>query len=85
MAMELLSYLENWRQVIERLSNATTYLYISLYLPDEPIGFVKSFDDLRAALAQHWDIETDLLLNSQHVLILARSKLARTKLDAVHF
>ncbi len=80
MAMELLSYLENWRQVIERLSNSATYLFITLYLPDEPIGFVKSLEDLRAALAHYWDIETELLLNSQHVLILARSKLDAVQL-----
>ena len=82
MAMDLLSYVENWQQIVKQLSGVAEYLYITLWLPDNPIGFVKSFDELRAAITQHWDIETELMMNSKHVFIFARSKTAGTRIEA---
>ncbi len=73
-AMELLSYIEGWRALLHTLSQMSTYLYVTLYLPSDPIGFVKSFTELREAIGQDWQIENDLVLNSSHILVFARSR-----------
>jgi len=39
---ECLSYLEKWKEVLEIVSRKVNYLLISLFIPDNPIGYVKS-------------------------------------------
>jgi len=73
-AMEVLSYLERWPEALEKLSGIGERLYISLYVPPDPIGFVKSFDTLRDEVAKRFDIEADVVLNGDKLLLLARSR-----------
>ena len=68
--IEILSYLENWREVIKYVSKITRYTYISLYLPSNPIGFVKSFENLRDEIVKYFDIEIQNLLNNEVIFIL---------------
>lgn len=75
-AMEVLSYLDDWRETLSEISRSTDYLYITLYLPNNPIGFVKSFRQLRTEIQRYFVIETELVQDSEHIYILAR---ARTK------
>lgn len=44
--LECLSYIENWKQLLEWISKSTDYILLSLYIPIDPIGFVKSESDL---------------------------------------
>ena len=67
---EILSYLENWKEVIKYASKITKYIFISLYLPSNPIGFVKSFDSLKDEIVKHFSIEIENLLNNEVILIL---------------
>ena len=73
-AMEVLSYLEHWKDTLSAIARMTTYLYVSLYLPENPIGFVKSFQDLRAEMERHFTTETELVQDSKHIYSLARSR-----------
>lgn len=53
---ELLSYLEDWRELLALAASRTRYLLVGLYLPADPIGHVKSHDELLAALAGDFDV-----------------------------
>ncbi len=71
-AMEILSYLEDWREVLRSVSRLTRYFYVTLYLPDDPIGFVKSFDELIGEMREHFVIETEVLVSREAILLFAR-------------
>ena len=71
-AMEVLSYLENWRSVIGSLSRLADWLWITLYLPPDPIGFVKSFDELRDAVSGVAAVQHEMLLDGQQLCLLAQ-------------
>lgn len=74
-AMEIFSYLKTWPAVIEKISRMTEYAFISLYLPPNPIGFVKSFGDLSEAVEKHFTIVTKIMdQTGSDMLILAKSK-----------
>lgn len=47
---ECLSYIEDWKQLLERVAKSTEYILLSLYIPQDPIGFVKSESDLLSEL-----------------------------------
>lgn len=70
-ATEVLSYIEDWRGAIATLARLASRLFVTLYLPRDPIGFVKSFDDLRDEVSRHCTIEADVLLNGDQILLLA--------------
>jgi hypothetical protein len=61
-ARELLSYVEDWREVLA-LCERARYLLVSLFLPPDPIGFVKSPDELRGVIERHFRVleSVDLL------------------------
>lgn len=74
-AMEIFSYLKTWPAVIEKISRMTEYAFISLYLPPDPIGFVKSFGDLSGAVEKHFTVITKIFDETgSDMLILAKSK-----------
>ncbi len=70
--VETLSYLENWREILGSLAAVGDWLFVSLYLPPDPIGFVKTFDDLRARFAEVATVEDELLLNGEQLMLLGR-------------
>jgi 2-polyprenyl-3-methyl-5-hydroxy-6-metoxy-1,4-benzoquinol methylase len=74
LAMELLSYLEGWREVLAEIASMTELLYLTLYIPPDPIGFVKSFDELREEVGRHFRTETELLVNGEQLLLLGRAR-----------
>ena len=71
--MEILSYVEDWRDVIRQAASAGRYLLLSLYLPERPIGFVKSGGDLRGLIDESYERLDDVVLNRDSHLIFARS------------
>ena len=74
-AMEVLSYVEDWRNAIDTLARLGERLYVSLYIPPNPIGFVKTFDDLRDEVSKRFgEIETDVMVNGEQILLLARRR-----------
>jgi SAM-dependent methyltransferase len=70
---ELLSYLKDWREFLKIVANTTVgHFFLTLYLPDNPIGFVKSFNELKEEIKRHYEIETEAIINNCLVCILAR-------------
>jgi SAM-dependent methyltransferase len=55
-ARELLSYLENWREQLAACARVTRYLLVGLFVPDDPIGFVKSREELLSELERHFEV-----------------------------
>jgi len=68
--LETLSYLENWRDVIERFSQIAGHCLIALYLPENPIGFVKTAGDLAAEFARHFVTVEDIRLLTRNQIVL---------------
>jgi SAM-dependent methyltransferase len=72
--MEVLSYLKNWKEFIRAVSGKTKWMFLTLYLPEKPIGFIKSFDGLKEVVKKYFDTETELLINNEQLLLLLKAK-----------
>jgi SAM-dependent methyltransferase len=71
---ETLSYLSNWKRLIKDLSSRTNFLLINLYLPEDPIGFVKSSDELVEHIAKFFQlIECVKLSRSSFTIVFAKN------------
>lgn len=72
---EVFSYVENWKDVLEIISRHTRYFLVSLYIPEDPIGFVKSVQDFIKETEKHFEI-IELVDNIKwdSIVILGRSK-----------
>ena len=73
---EVLSYIKNWKEVIKRVSKSTKYVFVSLDLPDEPVGFVKSFYDLEHELDKYFDmlVYVKIQTKGNQILFLGKVK-----------
>jgi len=76
--LETLSYIENWDSVIKDISEFSDHIYIALDIPDNPIGFVKSFDDIRITLSEYFRMVEEVrynsnFYNSKSIFILAKN------------
>ena len=73
---ECLSYIENWRDLINIFSKHTKFILISLYIPENPIGFVKSHDDLEGEISKYFDIIESVKLTISRFSIIFGKKYA---------
>lgn len=63
--METLSYIEHWASVIENVPSS--FLLVSLYIPDDPIGFVKTREQLVDTFRQFYRV-------IHHVEVVSKSR-----------
>src|SRR3989344_5079635 len=68
--LEVLSYLQNWEEVLQKAAAKANYVYITLYLPPDPIGFVKSFEELREVFNTLFSLEKEVLKNNETIYLL---------------
>lgn len=68
--LETLSYIESWRRLLAQLARIARFALVVLYLPDDPIGFIKSFDDLVGEFGSHFSIIEDVRLQSHRQIVL---------------
>ncbi|MFC1814787.1 class I SAM-dependent methyltransferase [Thermodesulfobacteriota bacterium] len=72
---EALSYLQNWGRVLEELSLIGKYILISLFIPENPIGFVKSERDLAKEVEKHFEIAEKISAQKgRFTIIFGRSR-----------
>jgi SAM-dependent methyltransferase len=72
--MEILSYLPNWQEVLQSFAGLGRYILVSLFIPENPLGFVKSREDLIAAVQNHYEILEDVhLVNQRQTILLGKS------------
>lgn len=76
-AMEVLSYIKDWRRTLAALARKASYLYVTLHVPENPIGFVKSFDELRAALRGQGTIVAEAVLDGRVLCALVKTRPGR--------
>ncbi|MFM7526048.1 MAG: class I SAM-dependent DNA methyltransferase [Actinomycetota bacterium] len=72
---QVLSYLENWREIIRCITRSGADILVALYLPDNPIGFVKSFQELRDELTTSDGLLTHIYNQEieQHIFFVTHS------------
>ena len=71
---ECLSYLSNWKEFIQVASRNIDYLMITLFIPKDPIGFVKSAKELELEICKHYEIiESVHLTKSGFFVIFGKS------------
>ena len=72
---ECLSYIENWRELIHLISNYSQFIAIVLYIPQNPIGYVKSAEHLIEAVLQDYELKEFVsIMSSRSNILFAESK-----------
>ena len=69
--MGTFAYVDGWPSVVETIADMTRWLYVAEYIPPNPIGFVKSVDDLINAVEKQFVIRTRVLLDEVNCLLFA--------------
>lgn len=57
---QVLSYIPDWRRVLEVTARHSDDLLVALYLPDNPIGYVESIEELRSAMIKFASIREEV-------------------------
>jgi predicted TPR repeat methyltransferase len=57
---QVLSYIDEWKNLIDIVFTYSSGVCISLYLPENPIGFVKDWNDVCEVIALHGTIKASL-------------------------
>jgi hypothetical protein len=52
------------------MARISGYALVSLFIPENPIGFVKSFGELLAAFQDHYELLEDIHCGCSHTTIL---------------
>ena len=72
---EAFSYFSNYKKLLKEISEVSDYFMISLYLPNDPIGFVKSESELLDDIRCYFEIVEHVSLSVQKsVIVFAKSK-----------
>jgi hypothetical protein len=72
---EAFSYFSNYKELLKEISEVSDYFMISLYLPNDPIGFVKSESELLDDIRCYFEIMEHVSLSMQKsVIVFAKSK-----------
>ncbi|HEX5480515.1 MAG TPA: class I SAM-dependent methyltransferase [Dehalococcoidia bacterium] len=74
-SLETLSYLARWRDVLAECAAAGRYVLVGLYLPEDPIGFVKSFEELADAFAASCRVLECIRLEVRRQIVLFGERL----------
>jgi hypothetical protein len=71
---ECLSHIEYWHDLVSALAYRTCFLIVNLFLPENPIGFVKSAEKLEAEIRLHFEIvEWVVIKKSRFVILFTKS------------
>ena len=72
--MGTFAYIENWQDCLSAAAGKCARCLVAEYIPPNPIGFVKSPAELIGAFERHFVVETKIVLDDQHVLLMGASK-----------
>lgn len=67
---EVLSYIDNWRELLYEISQNCEYFMISLYIPNNPIGFIKNDSELIDEIQKIFNIVEHIKLNKTNFTII---------------
>ena len=68
-ARELLSYVEGWRELLAACADRCRYLLLGLYVPADPIGFVKSHAELEQEAERRFELLEGVMLTRRSLVI----------------
>lgn len=72
---ECLSYIHNWKMVISELSRKIPNIALSLYIPENPIGYVKNSSELVSEVSKYYQIyESIKMEQSGFTIVYAHSR-----------
>lgn len=74
--LEVLSYVKQYKQLLETFSimgGGGGYLYLSLYIPKNPIGYVKNFEELIKQVNLFYTINSKIIYNDESIFLFAKS------------
>ena len=72
---ECFSYLKNWKELIKTISEHSKYFMISLYIPENPIGFIKSISELEEVISKFFHINESIhLTKTSSYIVYSESK-----------
>ena len=72
--LETFSYIKQWKKVIADIATFTEYIYISLYIPPNPIGYIKNNKDLTSTISIYFNIIEEIIYNKESIFILGKTK-----------
>ncbi|MFZ5447589.1 MAG: class I SAM-dependent methyltransferase [Thermodesulfobacteriota bacterium] len=73
--MEVLSYLPNYEKILEAFAKITKYCLVALFIPENPIGFVKSREAMLSAFQTQFTIIEDIhLVTHRKTILFGQSK-----------
>ena len=70
--MTVFAYIENWRDILKQIRNMTQYCLVAEYIPDNPIGMVKSIDDLTDIFSQEFEIIRKVLIDDNSCILFGK-------------
>ncbi len=74
--LETLSYVKTWEKNIQDFSELGKFALIKLFIPDDPIGYIKSRDKLIREFNKHFDVIEHIdFINRQIIIMFGKSKL----------
>lgn len=72
--LELLSYVENWQILLQNFSEIANFTLVKLFIPEDPIGYVKDIDQLYKVFSKYYEVMEDCrLVNRKHYILFGRS------------
>ena len=73
--MEILSYIKDWKRIIGMAAKSTKYLFVSLYIPVNPIGYVKKHQELIREIVKYFNIQEKIEWNDEALFVFAENKI----------
>ncbi len=70
----VLAYIDTWRELLATAAGMTDYVLVAEYVPANPIGMVKSVNELLSAFSEHFNVEHKLIYDDEVVICLGRSR-----------
>ena len=70
LVVELLSYVELWKDLLQQISELSRYVLLSLYLPPNPMGYVKTFEELHNEIGINFRIVEYIKLETSGFCII---------------
>jgi hypothetical protein len=71
--MATLAYVEEWRECLAALPRLSERCFVAEFVPPDPIGFVKSIGELTGEFEKHFTLESKVILDDQHCLMMGKA------------
>jgi len=69
--MGTFAYVENWKDCVALLPKLAPSFFVAEYIPPDPIGYVKSIEELVGTVGKHFNISTKVVIDDVHCMLMA--------------